>query len=225
LLHKQPKPAIRDTEDIIMAPRTNQVNKTSNKAANLYHHPTKLLKAYHNVRWSLKLSMEQHQEDFEGEYGMTITQYLEDIYAAGIEFSGTKLEHHANCMKRTAEMIKLIDRSVHLIKEYNSDGESYYWIIYHTYLSPQKLRGVDGIVEKLQPHIPYLTRDNYFKLRKKAVTLFSSVLWGYTTKDEIDALNVFICDSYDPCGSCGSYDPRSVDMTPRNPCSLLDESS
>jgi len=144
--------------------------------------------------------MEQHQEDFEGEYGMTITQYLDDIYTAGIEFSGTKLEHHANCMKRTAEMLKLIDRGVHLIKEYNSDGEGYYWIIYHTYLSPQKLRGVDEIVGKLQPYIPYLTRDNYFKLRKKAVQLFSSVLWGYTTKDEIEALNTFIRVSSDESG-------------------------
>jgi len=165
------------------------------QTSNLYHNPIKLLKAYRDVRWSLQLSMEQHKEDFEGEYGMTITEYLDDIYAAGVEFTGTKLEHHANSMKRTAEMLKLIDRSANLIRQYNSEGEGYYWNIYYTYLSPQRLRGVSEIVTALKTHIPYITKDNYFKHRKKAIRLFATVLWGYTTKDEIEALSAFVDES------------------------------
>ena len=174
---------------------TNNKSSFRTKSENVdgvYHDTTKLLKTYRSVRWSLKLSMEQHQEDFEGEYGMSIKEYLDDIYATGIEFSGTKLEHRANSMKRTAEMLKLIDSSAHLIRQYNSDGEDYFWNIYYTYLSPQKLKNVDEIVCRLQGHISYITRENYFKHRKKAVKLLSNVLWGYTTKDEIEALDAFI---------------------------------
>ena len=167
------------------------------KIPSLYHNPVKLLKTYRIVRWSLKLSMEQHQEDFEGEYGMSVTEYLDDIYAAGIEFAGTRLEHHANSMKRTAEMLKLIDRSAHLIRQYNSEGEGYYWNLYYTYLSAQKLRNVNEIVSHLQNHLPYITKENYYKHRKKATKLFATVLWGYTTKDEIEALNAFIEEPFD----------------------------
>jgi hypothetical protein len=79
---------------------TKATTKTkSDKRPDNYHNPERLLKIYRDVRWSLKLSMEHHRQDFEAEYGMSITEYLDDIYAAGIEFAGTKLEHHANSMK------------------------------------------------------------------------------------------------------------------------------
>ena len=168
--------------------------KTKNKQEqpDCYHDTERLLKTYRDVRWNLKLSMEHHRQDFEEEYGMNITEYLEDVYAAGIEFAGTKLEHHANSMKRTAEMLKLIDATTHLIRENNSEGEAFYWILYYTYFSPNKLNSVDETIEKVQMHIPYVTRDTYYRHRKRAIQTFSSVLWGFTTKNEINALDVFI---------------------------------
>jgi len=156
-----------------------------------YHDPLRLLKTYRDVRWNLKLSMEHHRQDFEAEYGMSVTEYLDDVYAAGASFEGTKLEHHANSMKRTAEMLKLIDTSLHLIRENYSEGEPYYWILYYTYLSPQKLSGVDEIVDRIKSHVPFITKDTYFKQRKKAISTFASVLWGFTTKRDADLLDTF----------------------------------
>jgi len=104
-------------------------NKKLQERPDCYHDAEKLLKTYRDVRWNLKLSMEHHQEEFEKEYGMSITEYLNEIYAAGAEFIGTKLEHHANSMKRTANMLKLIDAAVQLIRENNSEGETFYWIL------------------------------------------------------------------------------------------------
>ena len=40
-----------------------------------YHDPLRLLKTYRDVRWNLKLSMEHHRQDFEAEYGMSVTEY------------------------------------------------------------------------------------------------------------------------------------------------------
>ena len=157
-----------------------------------YHDPERLLKTYRNVRWNLKLSMEYHKQDFEEEYGMSITEYLDEIYDAGADFVGTKLEHHANSMKRTFEMLKLIDTATHLIRENNSDGEAFYWILYYTYLSPQKLLNIEEIVDRVQMHLPYISRSTYFRYRKRAVKTFSSVLWGFTTKEETDTLNAFV---------------------------------
>jgi len=157
-----------------------------------YHDPTRLLKTYRDVRWNLKLSMEHHRQDFEMEYGMSVTEYLDDMYAAGIEFAGTKLEHHANSMKRTAKMLNLIDTTMHLIRENNSDGEAFYWILYYTYLSPLKLNNVEEIINRVQMHIPYATRDTYYRQRKRAIKTFASVLWGFTAKGEIGILDTFV---------------------------------
>jgi hypothetical protein len=166
--------------------------KIEPKQSDCYHDTERLLKTYRDVRWNLKLSMEHHRQDFEDEYGMNITEYLDDVYAAGADFVGTKLEHHANSMKRTAEMLKLIDTAAQLIRENNSEGESFYWILYYTYFSPSKLNDVEEIIERVQMHIPYATRDTYYRYRKRAIKIFSSVLWGFTAKDEIETLDVFV---------------------------------
>ena len=166
--------------------------KTKQERPDYYHSPERLLKTYRDVRWNLKLSMEHHKQDFEEEYGMSITEYLDDVYVAGVGFAGTKLEHHANSMKRTAEMLKLIDTAAHLIRDHNSEGEVFYWILYYTYFSPLRLNGVEEIIERVQMHIPYVTRDTYYRHRRRAVKTFASVLWGFTTKSEIDALAAFV---------------------------------
>jgi len=62
--------------------------KKAKERPNCYHDPLRLLKAYRDVRWNLKLSMEHHRQDFEDEYGMSITEYLDDVYAAGAGFIG-----------------------------------------------------------------------------------------------------------------------------------------
>jgi len=165
--------------------------KTKQERSDCYHDPERLLKTYRDVRWNLKLSMEHHQQDFEAEYGMSVTEYLEDVYAAGASFAGTRLEHHANSMKRTAEMLKMIDTATHLIRENNSEGETFYWILYYTYLSPVKLNNADEIVDRIQMHIPHVTRDTYYRHRKRTIKTFASVLWGFTTKSEICTLEAF----------------------------------
>ena len=47
--------------------------------ADCYRDPVRLLKTYRDVRWNLKLSMEYHKQDFEEEYGMSITEYLDTV--------------------------------------------------------------------------------------------------------------------------------------------------
>ena len=173
-------------------PKSEYPAKPKDERPDCYHDPIRLLKTYRDVRWNLKLSMEHHRQDFELEYGMTITEYLSDMYTAGIGAAGTKLEHHVNSMRRTAEMLKLIDAAAHLIRENNSEGEMFYWILYYAYFSPQRLKNTDEIIDRVQMHVPYLSRDTYYRQRKRAINTFGSVLWGFTTKGEIGILDEFV---------------------------------
>lgn len=70
----------------------------------LYHDTWKLLKKYRDVVWSMELSVQQVHNQFQIEYGKSIEDFLDSIYLAGADLSGTDIEHHARCIQRSAHM-------------------------------------------------------------------------------------------------------------------------
>ena len=85
-------------------------------------------------------------------------------------------------------MLKLLDTSIDLLRTKHKNGENYYWLLYYSFLSPQQLRNVEEIIEKLRPHIRDISFRTYY---------LSSILWGYTSKDSIDILEKFFPDDKD----------------------------
>ena len=157
----------------------------------LYHDTWKLLKKYRDVVWSLELSVQQVRSKFEIEYGSSVEEFLESIYLAGADLSGSNIEHHAECIERSHQMLKLLDTAIDLLRNKHKNGESYYWLLYYSFLSPQQLRNVEEIIEKLRPHIRDISFRTYYRRRREAIEALSSVLWGYTAKDSIAILEQF----------------------------------
>ena len=92
----------------------------------LYHDTWKLLENYRDVVWSLERSVQQAQRKIQLEYGSSVEEFLDTIYVAGADLSG------------------------------GHNGETYYWVLYYSFLSAQQLRNVDEIVEALRcAHIGY----------------------------------------------------------------------
>lgn len=160
----------------------------------LYHDTWKLLKKYRDVVWSLELSIQQVRNRFELEYGSSIEDFLDSVYLAGADLSGSDTEHHAKCIERSYRMLKLLDSSVDLLRNKHKNGEVYYWLIYYTFLSPQQLRNVEEIIEKLRPHIRDISFRTYYRKRQEAIEALSSILWGYTSKDSMEILDQFFPD-------------------------------
>lgn len=100
----------------------------------LYHDTWMLLRKYRDVVWSLELSVQQVRRQFQIEYGSSIEEFLESLYVAGITFEGSAIEDHARCIERSYKMLKLLDTSVELLRTKHKYGESYYWLLYYTYL-------------------------------------------------------------------------------------------
>lgn len=155
----------------------------------LYHDTWKLLKKYRDVVWSLELSVQQVRSRFEIEYGSSIEEFLESIYLAGAELNGSNIEHHAACIERSHQMLKLLDTAIDLLRNKHKNGEAYYWLLYYSFLSPQQQRNVEEIIEKLRPHIRDISFRTYYRRRREAIEALSSVLWGYTSKDSLIILN------------------------------------
>lgn len=171
--------------------KTQEYDVTQNP---LYHDTWKLLRKYRDVVWSLELSVQQVRSQFQIEYGSSIEDFLESVYLAGADLSGSEIEHHARCIERSNKMLKLMESALELLRNKHKNGESYYWILYYSFLSPQQMRNVDEIIEKLRPHIRDISYRTYYRRRKEAIDAFSSILWGYTSADSLRILEQFYPD-------------------------------
>ena len=157
-----------------------------------YHDTWRLLKKYRDVTWSMELSIRQVKNQFRIDYDCSIEDFLESIYMAGADLGGTDIENHARCIERSYKMLKLLDTSVELLRTKHKYGESYYWLLYYTYLSPQQLANTQEIIEKLEPHIRDISYRTYFRKRQMAIDALSSVLWGYSSKESLAMLEKFV---------------------------------
>lgn len=168
--------------------RRKQQDVTENP---LYHDTWKLLQKYRDVVWSMELSVQQVKISFEKEFGQTIDDFLDSIYSAGADLSGTEIEQHARCIQRSNQMIKLVDGALDILRNKHQNGEELYWILYYTYIIPQKLQNTQQIIDKLQTNIREISYRTYFRKRHDAIDALSSILWGYTSKDCMDVLEHF----------------------------------
>lgn len=175
--------------------------KRTKKAEDTRYHDTwRLLKKYRDVVWSMELSVQQVKKEFEIEFGSTIDDFLESVYLAGADLGGTKIENHARCIERSNQMLTLLNNAVELLRTRHKSGETYYWLLYYTYLSPQQLQNVDEIIAQLRPHLRDISVPTYYRKRKKAVEALSSILWGYTSQECIKILDEFFPQDQDCSG-------------------------
>lgn len=157
----------------------------------LYHDTWMLLRKYRDVVWSLELSVQQVRRKFQMEYGSSIEDFLESIYLAGVDFADSGIQEHAQSIERSYQMLKLIESAVNLLRSKHKFGETYYWILYYSFLSPQQYRNAEEIIEQLRPHIQDISYRTYYRKRKEAIDAFSSILWGYSSRDSLCLLERF----------------------------------
>lgn len=145
-----------------------------------FHDTYKFLRRYRDATYSLKVVVHQMETQFRLKYRTSVDEFLDSIYAAGADLSGDDIEERAKSIERSNRMLKMLDSSVDLLRINHKHGEQYYWILYYTFLSPQKPNGTNEILEKLRPHISSISYRTYYRKRHKAIESLSTILWGYT---------------------------------------------
>lgn len=156
-----------------------------------FHDTYQFLRHYRDATYSLKVVVHQMENQFKIQYGTSIDEFLDSIYAAGADLTGSDIEERAKSIERSNRMLKLLDSSVDLLRNNHKHGEQYYWILYYAFLSPQELRNTDEILDKLCQHISNISYRTYYRKRRAAIEALSSILWGFTSKEMLDTLNKF----------------------------------
>lgn len=156
-----------------------------------FHDTYQFLKRYRDATYSLKVVVHQLESQFQTEYGSSIDEFLDSIYAAGADIEGSNIEERTKSIERSNRMLKLLDSSVDLLRSNHKYGEQYYWILYYSFLCSQELRNTDEIIEKLEPHIDNISYRTFYRKRRAAIEALSTILWGFTAKETMDLLNKF----------------------------------
>lgn len=156
-----------------------------------FHDTYQFLRRYRDAKYSLMVVVRQMETQFRMEYGTSIDDFLDSIYAAGAELTGGDIEQRAKSIERSNQMLKLMDSSVDLLRNNHKHGEQYYWILYYAFLSPQELRNTDEILEKLEMHISNISYRTYYRKRRAAIEALSTILWGFTAKETLNILDQF----------------------------------
>lgn len=159
---------------------------------NKYYHDTwQLLKKYRDVVWSLELSVQQVKKSFEIEYGTSIEDFLDSIYMAGADLSGTQIEQHARSIERSHKMLNLLNSSIELLRAKHKCGEQYYWILFYSFLSPQQLGSVEEIIDHIRPYVNDISYRTFYRRRQEAIEALGAILWGYSSKESLRILDCF----------------------------------
>lgn len=159
----------------------------------LYHNTEILLKKYRDVVWSIEASAIQAEISFELEMDCRLEEFLEMSYEAGADLSGTHIQEQMRTLERNKKMLKIIEKSVEILRSSPVHGETYYWIVYFTYLSPRVCVSIEDIVQNVNEKTnEFMSRKTYFKHRKDAINKLSNLLWGFTSKDSSSILEQFV---------------------------------
>lgn len=156
-----------------------------------YHNTYLLLRKYRDVVWSLELSVQKVKNKFRMEMGSSIEDFLDSVYLAGVDFADSGVIEHTKSIEESHKMIKLMESAVDLLRNKHKNGETYYWILYYAFLSPQQYKNTDEIIDKLLPHISDISYRTYYRRRREAVESLSCILWGYTEKESLSVLEQF----------------------------------
>ena len=170
-------------------------NKKNNLEDYLYHNTEVLLKRYRDVVWSIEVSAVQAQINFEREMDCKLDEFLEMSYIAGADLSGTQIQEQMRTLERNKKMLKIIDAAVNTLRKKGDKGEIYYWIIFYTYLSERSSKRVEDIIDLVADKTESMSWKTYFKRRRHAINILSTILWGFTSKDCLPLLKAFILEN------------------------------
>ena len=174
-----------------MKENKKKVNEKMTREEYLYHNTELLLKKYRDVVWSIEVSAMQAEISFELEMDCKLDEFLEMSYAAGADLSGTQIQEQMRTMERNKKMLKMIDKALDILRRKQNGGEDYYWILYYTYISEKPSRRIEDIIRRVEEKTDVLSWKRYYKLKRDAIEILGTILWGFATKECMPILNEF----------------------------------
>ena len=109
------------------------MNNQKKDVSKYFHDTLTLMKNYRDALWNVEVAERNLHAEFHAAYGASNRASFDDL-----ALPNPHLEGYAQSISRSKKMLSVIDSSVNLMREKHKKGELYYWILYYSYLSPQR---------------------------------------------------------------------------------------
>lgn len=152
-----------------------------------YHDTLKLLKSYREVLWHIEVANSDFQAECRAMYG----DYLPDVISSAPEIYDLQLNSYTETVERSRKMLEILNNAVQMLRKRHLKGEVYYWILFYSYLSPQIYETAYDVLAVLDGRHFVMSLRTFYVRRAEAIDLLSGILWGYTTKECRDSLELF----------------------------------
>lgn len=154
-----------------------------------YQNAVSLLEHYHDTKWAISRNI----TDVAKEHGLNVTGDLlhdnvnvlvnEISDAQGCEKDITQLESVIRSAELSVKMLQYVDFALECIKEYPSGGREMYDVLFNTYVSNDTVQLPDG--QRIYDFMK-LSKSTYYKIRKRALELFSACIWGRASRNTME---------------------------------------
>ena len=152
----------------IKDPKLREKKQEDNKKA--YHNTLLMLEHYRDLVWS----MECIPEDLMAELNVPMEQLDALITRLDLEMSmdNWRVESRLQSILRSRMLLDRLNEAIAFLRSKPQDGEKLYRIIYRTYIG-EKMESVYDVMASLG-----LTKNKYYSLRRKAITIIGMKLWS-----------------------------------------------
>jgi hypothetical protein len=145
----------------------------------VYHDAHLLLDIYSDVLWGMNNSYTNIVRECKEIYGNSSIMVLDVITEFGSDLKAKLLHEQLEDTEASKVIIEIINAAMFKLVTYPNKGERYHEILKTTYFSEKKY-SENEILDILK-----LSRSTYFRQRKKAISLFGVILWGYVLPEFI----------------------------------------
>lgn len=136
----------------------------------MYHNTQVMLKHYRDIVWALGCFPKQ----VAAELDQPLKELDTLLSAVDIQLAmgNAKLEHRMLSIQRSRLLLDRINEALTVLRHKPGNGEMMYDIIFHTFLTPEKLTHAE-ILFRLD-----ISDRHYYRLRQQAVNILSIRLWS-----------------------------------------------
>ncbi len=138
-----------------------------------YHNAKQLVKLYRFVLWGMENTCGQIQtlcNELGFAHVHNVLSLVQNEFADELPI---KLEDEARTMLFTQRLVQGVDAALAALRNYPKNGERYYDILSLKYFM-SNVYTESEIIEELN-----ISRSTLYREKKKALTVFGSILWGY----------------------------------------------
>lgn len=141
-----------------------------NKNRNMYHNTMSLLHNYRSIIWVLECFPARISEELDRP--MSDLDALLSLISDELDMDNTKLENRLRSVQKSRLLLDRFNEALTILRQKPDNGEMMYKIIYHTYISPEKLTHLD-LIYRLD-----ISTRHYYRLRTQAINILSIRLWA-----------------------------------------------